>query len=662
VQKLLCVRAGIYVAAFAAVLCVSFVAEAFVTLAQAREPNRTLKILFTHTGEKGEFTFKRNGRYDRAVLNRLNTILRDWRRDEPTRMDPQLLDLLWEVYQKTGSKEYIHVVSGYRSLATNSMLRRRSRAVAKRSRHTQGRAIDFFIPGVPISKIRKIGLKIEKGGVGYYPSSRSPFVHLDTGSIRYWPRMSRKQLAAVFPNGGTLYVPSDGKPLPGYKRALARAGKPAKTTTIAYLDAKTRSIRAKGDDRNKVTVGKWLKKIFGGGADEEEDNALAGIGAAPEKQRTPPVSPAAPLDPDFAVAGASPGSIDGLPPAPLPRNVPSRKRMILLAAAERSQVAAADKLAMLALVAAPRTPPTGALPSGSRKAHKNAAARFDVASLAGDAIAAPDRSALARLYLAAARRAATLAPPDKAAAGGLMTAALPAMRSQERSVVTSPSHGLAAAIPASSQASYSLASAELAPIPAPAAARPARSLTALSPVTFPRAAPPASAAAGAPGSAIAAANALGLMGTLDPQSIHPGQKMELAYASAGAMTVLDGFSAGPRPHLKPANADAAGPTSPANTGSALAYPAVTLNAHLTSAAPGTNDLRRFMSRLTTRTREFAIFKRPQPDRVPGFYIAPETAAEAILPTALKPPRTDHFALDINRLRLRFLPPRLASLY
>ena len=45
--------------------------------AEAREGNRTLKLYFGHTKERGEFTFKRNGRYDRAELARINRFLRD---------------------------------------------------------------------------------------------------------------------------------------------------------------------------------------------------------------------------------------------------------------------------------------------------------------------------------------------------------------------------------------------------------------------------------------------------------------------------------------------------------------------------------------------------------------------------------------------------------
>ena len=136
-------------------------------------------------------------------------------------MDPHLLDLIWQVYRQSGSHDYIQVVCGYRSPPTNAMLRRRSNGVAKNSMHMQGKAMDFYIPDVPLAKLRAIGLRMQIGGVGFYPTSGSPFVHMDTGSVRHWPRMTRQQLVRVFPNGNTLHVPSDGKPLPGYAEALA---------------------------------------------------------------------------------------------------------------------------------------------------------------------------------------------------------------------------------------------------------------------------------------------------------------------------------------------------------------------------------------------------------------------------------------------------------
>ncbi len=101
------------------------------------------------------------------------------------------------------------------------MLRSRSRGVAENSQHMLGKAIDFYIPGVSLAKLRAIGMKLQVGGVGFYPTSGSPFVHMDTGNVRHWPRMSRQELLALFPDGKTLDIPRDGKPLPGYAEALA---------------------------------------------------------------------------------------------------------------------------------------------------------------------------------------------------------------------------------------------------------------------------------------------------------------------------------------------------------------------------------------------------------------------------------------------------------
>lgn len=217
-------RRGVVFAALIGVLSTIGITEA--------GPNeRSLWIRNNHTGEETRAVFKRNGRYDPEGVAKVNWALRDWRRNEATKMDPKLMDLVWEVYQMSGSKKAIHLVSAYRAPATNDMLRRRSSGVAQNSQHTHGKAMDFFLPDVPLAKLREIGLRMEVGGVGFYPTSGSPFIHLDTGSVRHWPRMTRDQLVRVFPKGGTLHIPSDGKPLPGYQQALAayksRGGAPA---------------------------------------------------------------------------------------------------------------------------------------------------------------------------------------------------------------------------------------------------------------------------------------------------------------------------------------------------------------------------------------------------------------------------------------------------
>ncbi len=241
-------------------LALVFTAVTAFAPSQAAAETRTLKLHFVHTGERAEITFKKNGKYLPDGLKKLNVFLRDWRRNEPTKMDPRLFDLVWQVYQTAGGRDYITVVSAYRSPATNSMLRSRTRGVAKSSQHTLGKAMDFYIPGVPLKKLRDTALRYQIGGVGYYPTSGSPFVHLDVGSVRHWPRLSRRELLAVFPDGKTIHVPTDGKPLPGYQQALAAyEARKANGGTIQMASAKPKSKSLFG-------------MLFGGGADEEEDN------------------------------------------------------------------------------------------------------------------------------------------------------------------------------------------------------------------------------------------------------------------------------------------------------------------------------------------------------------------------------------------------------
>ncbi|WP_184697554.1 DUF882 domain-containing protein [Rhizobium leguminosarum] len=200
----------------------------------ASAEDRALKLFFTHTGEKATITYKRDGKFDPKGLAQINRFLRDWRRNEPTRMDPRLLDLVWEVYKRSGGKDYIHIVSAYRSPTTNNMLRNRSRStgVAKKSQHMLGKAMDFYVPGVKLATLRALAMQMQVGGVGYYPTSGSPFVHLDVGNVRAWPRMSRQELARIFPNGQTMHLPADGRPLPGYNQAVANYKKRVSPTAI----------------------------------------------------------------------------------------------------------------------------------------------------------------------------------------------------------------------------------------------------------------------------------------------------------------------------------------------------------------------------------------------------------------------------------------------
>ena len=241
----------------------------------AEGDTRTISLHHIHTDENITITFKRDGQYDEAALEKLNWFLRDWRRSQETRMDPHLIDLIWEVQRETGSHEPVWVVCGYRSPETNAMLRRRSSGVARFSQHMLGHAMDFYIPGVPLEELRVIGLRLERGGVGFYPSSGSPFVHMDTGGVRHWPRMTREQLVRVFPDGRTVHIPTDGRPLPGYALALADIKKHGGTPSEMSIDA----ARSAGVDVTDAGVEHRhvnpIAKLLGLGRDDEDEDAAA---------------------------------------------------------------------------------------------------------------------------------------------------------------------------------------------------------------------------------------------------------------------------------------------------------------------------------------------------------------------------------------------------
>jgi uncharacterized protein YcbK (DUF882 family) len=251
--------------------------------AVAEGDTRTLSLHHVHTDEDITVTFKRNGRYDEAALKKLDWFMRDWRKEQETHMDPHLFDLMWEVSRDVGASQPIRVICGYRSPETNAMLRERSSGVAQMSQHINGNAIDFYIPGVPLATIRAEGLKMQRGGVGFYPTSGSPFVHMDTGTIRHWPRIAREELIKIFPDGRTVHIPADGQPLPGYALALADVEKHGAVPSETSLEAARNAgvITASQEATAAQPKRSLFASLFGKDEDEQSEQP------APRQARAP---------------------------------------------------------------------------------------------------------------------------------------------------------------------------------------------------------------------------------------------------------------------------------------------------------------------------------------------------------------------------------------
>lgn len=146
--------------------------------------SRALSFDHLHTGERLTVEYFSAGQYVPDALSAVDQVLRDFRTGDSYAIDPALLDLLHGLAGLTGSRRPFEVISGYRSPATNKLLRQRSEGVAAGSLHMQGQAIDIRVADVRLGSLRDTARAMRRGGVGYYPAS--DFVHVDTGRVRTW--------------------------------------------------------------------------------------------------------------------------------------------------------------------------------------------------------------------------------------------------------------------------------------------------------------------------------------------------------------------------------------------------------------------------------------------------------------------------------------------
>lgn len=164
------------------VLCSAFVPQ--IALAASPDKEKVIRMNNLHTGETLTSCYFDGRQYVASELDKINHLCRDFRRNEVHPIDRQLLTQLQAIQDLLGVDKEVQIISGYRSPATNDMLRSKSGGVAKKSFHMQGKAIDFRLPGVRISQVRKAALSLNAGGVGYYPESH--FIHIDSGPVRRW--------------------------------------------------------------------------------------------------------------------------------------------------------------------------------------------------------------------------------------------------------------------------------------------------------------------------------------------------------------------------------------------------------------------------------------------------------------------------------------------
>jgi uncharacterized protein YcbK (DUF882 family) len=143
-----------------------------------------LELTNTHTDEVVRVAFRDANGYVEGALQQLRRVLRDHRANEEHEMDPALFDQLSNLAKAAQREPRYEIISGYRSPGTNALLHSKSKGVATRSLHMQGRATDVRLKGLSCADLRDLALAAQRGGVGYY--EKSNFVHIDTGRVRTW--------------------------------------------------------------------------------------------------------------------------------------------------------------------------------------------------------------------------------------------------------------------------------------------------------------------------------------------------------------------------------------------------------------------------------------------------------------------------------------------
>ena len=130
---------------------------------------RSLNMISRRTGERFKGIYCIDNEYIPEVLDEINFVMRDWRRNETKAIDRRTIDI---------------IAASHNLPNTNGMLRRGSRLVARHSLHMTGHAADVRLSSRSVKQIFKAAKKCSGGGVGRY--YRSGFVHLDCGPIRTW--------------------------------------------------------------------------------------------------------------------------------------------------------------------------------------------------------------------------------------------------------------------------------------------------------------------------------------------------------------------------------------------------------------------------------------------------------------------------------------------
>lgn len=162
-------------------LVVGAAAFATLILPSTSRASQARRIALRHsgTGARFEGIWHDGQAPDAVAMAELSQALADPGCEPARAFDPDTIELVWHVTQRTRMTGELEVRSGFRTPQAN----RRAQGAGD-SLHLRASAVDLGIPAGRMPAVAEAALRLGRGGVGVY--RQRGFIHLDSGPVRNW--------------------------------------------------------------------------------------------------------------------------------------------------------------------------------------------------------------------------------------------------------------------------------------------------------------------------------------------------------------------------------------------------------------------------------------------------------------------------------------------
>ncbi len=152
---------------------------------------RVLSVIRPASGERAKLLYWKDGELIDSAYQELCHLMRDVNGKATAPIDPKLFETLWGTQAfvaRYGIEQPLEILSGYRTLASNTRLIEQGVPAARQSLHIDGKAADIRIANLNPEVLGGLVKSFRQGGVGFYyrAGPKGGWIHADTGLKRSW--------------------------------------------------------------------------------------------------------------------------------------------------------------------------------------------------------------------------------------------------------------------------------------------------------------------------------------------------------------------------------------------------------------------------------------------------------------------------------------------